>query len=134
MSFTVFTTKEGLSNDIIRGIYEDREGSLWIGTAGGGLNRLKDGKFSSITTKDGLFNDTVHQILEDDRGNFWMSCNKGIFMVNKKELDDFCEGKRNILHCVSYDEKDGMKSRECNGISQPSGWKNRKVNLGKNRG
>jgi len=124
--FTVYTIREGFSNDI-RYIYEDQEGILWIGTGGGGLSRLKDGKFTSITSKDGLFDDTVHQILEDDRGNFWMGCNKGIFRVSKKELNDFCEGKRDTgsVHSVSYDEKDGMKSRECNGISQPSGWKSR---------
>jgi len=44
--FTVYTTKEGLSNDMVWSIYEDREGSLWIGTWRGGLNRLKNGKFT----------------------------------------------------------------------------------------
>jgi signal transduction histidine kinase/CheY-like chemotaxis protein/streptogramin lyase len=120
-----YTTKEGLSHDMVNSIYEDTEGCLWLGTYGGGVNRLKHGKFTSITTKNGLFDDTVHRILEDHLGNFWMSSNKGIFQVNKKELNDFCEGKIKHIDCVSYDEKDGMKSRECNSGTQPNGWKSR---------
>jgi signal transduction histidine kinase/CheY-like chemotaxis protein len=58
-------------------------------------------------------------------GNFWMSSNKGIFQVSKKELTDFCEEKSKYVYCVSYDEKDGMKRRECNGWGQPAGWKSR---------
>ncbi|MCP5105855.1 MAG: hypothetical protein GY950_20880, partial [bacterium] len=123
--FTVYTTKEGLSNNVVRSLYLDQEGDLWIGTYGGGLNRMKDGKFTGFTTKEGLFDDTVHQVLEDDRGNLWMGCNKGVFRVSKKELNDFADGKISGIHCVSYDEKDGMASRECNGVSQPSGWKSR---------
>jgi signal transduction histidine kinase/ligand-binding sensor domain-containing protein/CheY-like chemotaxis protein len=123
--FNTYTLKDGLSNEMINAIYEDGEGSLWIGTYGGGLNRLKDGKFTGVTTKNGLFDDTVHNILEDDMGNFWMSCNKGIFLAGKRDLDDFCDGKRKQVECVCYNEKDGMKSRECNGFGFPAGCKTR---------
>ena len=123
--FTTYSTASGLSNSIVTCIYEDRDGSLWIGTYGGGLNRFKDGKFSSVTSKDGLFDDIVYVILEDDRENFWMSCNKGVFRVNKNELYDFFAGKKRTIHCDSYNEYDGMKSRECKGSVQPAGWKSR---------
>src|SRR5438093_10148406 len=43
--FTNYSKGEGLSDDTVYSIYEDREGSLWIGTERGGLNRLRDGKF-----------------------------------------------------------------------------------------
>ncbi|UCH92697.1 MAG: response regulator, partial [Candidatus Aminicenantes bacterium] len=97
---------------------------LWVGTESG-LDRRKDGKFTNVTVKDGLPDDKIIRVLEDDRGNFWVSGNKGVFRVSKKELNDFCDGKTKNFHCVSYDEKDGMKSRECNGGSQPAGWKSR---------
>lgn len=122
--FTIYTTKHGLSNEVILSLHEDREGLLWIGTESG-LNRLKDEKFTGVTVKDGLLDDKIIQILEDDKGDFWFSCHKGIIQVSKKELNDFCDGKTENIHCVSYDEKDGMKSRECNGGSQPAGWKSR---------
>ncbi|MCP5103499.1 MAG: response regulator [bacterium] len=123
--FTVYTTKEGLSSNMVTSLHVDREGSLWIGTQGGGLNRMKDGKFTSVTTKDGLFDDTVYEVMEDDRGNLWTSSNNGIFRVGKKELEDFFEGKTKRIQCTFYNEKDGMRSRECNGGTQPSSWKSR---------
>jgi ligand-binding sensor domain-containing protein/signal transduction histidine kinase/DNA-binding response OmpR family regulator len=123
--FTTYTIKDGLSHNTVASLYEDREGCLWIGTYGGGLNRLKDGEFTGYTTKEGLFDDVVFKVLEDGKGNLWMSCNKGIFTVNKKILEDFSQGKRTSITCISYNEDDGMKSSECSGGSYPSGWKTR---------
>jgi len=123
--FTVYTTTQGLSNNMVWSLYEDEEGTLWIGTHGGGLNRLKHGKFTHYCVKEGLFDDIIYQILEDHQGNLWMSCNKGIFTVSKQELNQFAAGKSNSFQCVSYNEKDGLKSRECMGGTQPPGWKTR---------
>lgn len=124
----LYTTEDGLTSDIMAAFYEDRQGTLWIGTYGGGLNRLKNEKFSGITSKDGLFDDVVFHILEDENGNLWMTCNKGIFRVNKKQVNDFMDNKSknsSPIECVCYDENDGMISRECVGGTHPSAWKTR---------
>jgi len=118
-----FTIKKGLSSNMVWAIYEDKDGRLWLGTRGGGLNLLEDGKLTSFTRKDGLFDDVVYQVLEDDNNNLWMTCNKGIFRIEKSELLDFTQKKNVTLQCVSYDTTDGMKSRECNGGTQPPGCK-----------
>jgi ligand-binding sensor domain-containing protein/signal transduction histidine kinase/DNA-binding response OmpR family regulator len=124
-TITVFTKKQGLSNEGISVIYEDPQDNLWIGTFGGGLNLYKNGEFKSLTTAEGLFDDTVFQVLEDDKQNFWISCNKGIFQVNKNQILEFFQGKRERVDCVIYDDKDGMRHRECNGGTQPAGCKTR---------
>jgi signal transduction histidine kinase/ligand-binding sensor domain-containing protein/DNA-binding NarL/FixJ family response regulator len=124
-TFTGYTENEGLSYNKVRTIHEDQTGSLWIGTYGGGLNRFKDGHFSHVTTRQGLVNDTVFHILEDDDQNFWLSCNKGIFRVSLKQLHEVCDGKLSQVYCTSYNENDGMRNRECSGVSQPSSWKSR---------
>lgn len=104
-------------------IYEDESGTLWIGTYDGGLSRFKDGKFFNYTIENGLFNNGVFQILEDKRNNFWISCNKGIFRVSKKELEDFADGKISKINSVAYGKQDGMLNTECNGGRQPAGIK-----------
>jgi signal transduction histidine kinase/CheY-like chemotaxis protein/HPt (histidine-containing phosphotransfer) domain-containing protein len=53
-----------------------------------------------------------------------MSCNKGIYRVSKKELNDFAEGRVKSLTSVAYGISDGLKSNECNGGS-PAGWRTR---------
>jgi PAS domain S-box-containing protein len=123
--FSVFSSKDLYSSDSLRAIYEDKEGVFWIGSFGGGLHRFKDGKFTSYTAKDGLFDNVVFEVLEDGNENLWMSCNKGIFYVSKKELNEFAEGARQTLTSVSFGSADGMKSSECNGSSQPAALKAR---------
>jgi diguanylate cyclase (GGDEF)-like protein len=122
-AFSAYTTKEGLSSDIVNVVHEDEDGTLWVGTFGGGLNRLRDGWVDTWTTAEGLSDDAIFQILEDGRGNLWMSCNKGIFRVAKKELDEVARGERRTLEPVAYGELDGMRSQECNGANQPPGFK-----------
>lgn len=47
--FVSFTTE----GNYIRSLYEDSEGTIWIGTYDSGITRFKDGKFSSITKSKG---------------------------------------------------------------------------------
>jgi len=125
----VFTVNEGLSTDEVFALHCDDDGTVWIGTYGGGLNRLKQKTIVPITKKDGLFDNVIYAILDDGKGNFWMSCNKGIFRVRRQDLNDVADKKTTRLTCISYGVEDGMKGVECNGGSQPSGWKTRDGNL-----
>jgi signal transduction histidine kinase/ligand-binding sensor domain-containing protein/DNA-binding response OmpR family regulator len=121
--FFNYSTQNGLSNNGVRSLHEDNTGSLWIGTYGGGLNRFKNGKFVAITTENGLYDNVVSCILEDRQGFFWMSCNRGVYRAAKQELNDFADGKIQAVTCTYYNKADGMKTAECNGGFQPSGWK-----------
>ena len=56
-TFTTYTTKDGLSGNLVRALLEDDRGNLWIGTDGAGLNLLRDGRFTAYTHKNGLSND-----------------------------------------------------------------------------
>jgi ligand-binding sensor domain-containing protein len=118
-----YTTKNGLSHNAVYAMIEDADGAYWVGTYGGGLNRLKDGKFVRYTTKEGLFDDVIFQVLDDGRGYLWISCNQGVFRVSKQELNNFADGKIKVITPTVYGTADGMKSKECNGSSQPAGWK-----------
>jgi ligand-binding sensor domain-containing protein/signal transduction histidine kinase len=120
-----FTTNDGLSENAVISIYEDPAGDLWIGTAGGGLNRFRDGSFAAFTTKNGLFSDTICEILEDERGWLWMSCPRGIFRVNKHELESCAQGASPRVKSIAYGKGDGMMSELCNGVAKPGAWKSR---------
>jgi signal transduction histidine kinase/ligand-binding sensor domain-containing protein len=122
-AFTHYTSREGLSNDYVRTIVEQDDGTLWIGTYGGGLNRFKDGRFVQIRVNDGLFDDFISQIVDDNRGRFWMLSNRGIFHAGVRELNEFADRRTGRITCISYGVADGMKSSEGNGGSQPSGWR-----------
>lgn len=74
-----------LSNSDVRTIYEDRQGTLWVGTDGGGLNRFdrKSQTFTHYRHQPGqvgsLSNDTaLYAILEDRKGSLWVGTYNGL--------------------------------------------------------
>lgn len=121
--FTAYGTKDGLTGLPIWSICPDPDagGRLWLGTDGGGLIRFKNGTITRFTARDGLYSDLAFQVLEDKQGNLWMNCNRGIYSVSKKELEDFAAGKVKRLTSLSFGKKEGIKNTECNGPAQPAG-------------
>lgn len=75
-----WTLAEGLSSRFARAIHEDRNG-IWIGTYGGGLNFIRDGKVHVYDESNGLHDNTVSCIAPDDRGRLWLAGNKGISVI-----------------------------------------------------
>ena len=72
-----FTVRDGLSSEAIQAIADDAEGNLWVGTAGGGLNRLRDGKFTVYRKSDGLPANNIAALLLDSEGVLWISTDGG---------------------------------------------------------
>jgi signal transduction histidine kinase/ligand-binding sensor domain-containing protein/DNA-binding response OmpR family regulator len=72
----------------VRGILEDHEGNLWVGTQDGGLLLFDraTGKYKRFTTTDGLPGNTVLRILEDKAGNLWLSTYNGLSRFDKKSI------------------------------------------------
>jgi DNA-binding CsgD family transcriptional regulator len=84
----------------------DRHGDLWIGTWGGGLNKLdrKTGTFSRFTRADSLASNNIYGILEDESGNLWFSTNEGVSRFSPR-----------TRQFRNYDVSDGLQSKEFNG-------------------
>lgn len=82
---------------------------LWVGTNGGGLNRLdrESGKFIHYTQEDGLPNSVIYGILPDAHGNLWVSTNQGISRVQLNE-------ERDAIHFHNYNRDDGLPGDEFN--------------------
>jgi signal transduction histidine kinase len=132
-------------------LYADEQDNLWIGTGGGGLNRMRLGppetaepsdgvthrapvlrsafgeggsRITPYTSQQGLLSDEVLAILED-AGWLWMSSSKGVFRVSKRNLDQLGEGTVESITSIAYGKADGMESPQCNGLGQPAAWKTR---------
>lgn len=78
---------------------------LWIGTKGGGLDRLdtRTLQFSHLTTAEGLPNNVIYGILPDDAGNLWLSSNKGLICYQPSS------GR-----IKNYTKEDGVQDNEFN--------------------
>jgi len=70
--------KHSIFNNIIKVVYEDKKGDIWVGTGGGGLCKF-DKKTEEFTTYINNQNDNtsissndVFSIFEDSKGRFWV--------------------------------------------------------------
>lgn len=110
-------------------IYEDNNGIFWITTDGHGIIRYDGNQFIPISIVTGLGSGVVYQITDDDNGNFWMGSKEGILKVRIKDLNDFCEGLKKKIQCVSYSLDDGMLSTECSKYSRYSALKTKEQEI-----
>lgn len=74
-------------------IHESHDGTIWLGTSGGGLNALnpRTGTFAHFTENQGLPSNIICGILEDEHHNLWISTNKGLarFNTRSKSITSF---------------------------------------------
>lgn len=89
------------TSEQINCIFEDHNGTLWVGSSGGLHQMVSSGKFVSYTVKDGLPVDFVQGILEDEKGNLWLGTSKGLSVFNPV-----------TKQVKTYDESDGLLSNE----------------------
>jgi len=92
----------------IRSLLATDDGSLWIGYAGFGVGRWRDGKFNRFDTEQGLPNNFVSQILADRDNRLWFAGNRGIFSVPEKDFDDVTAGRESQLQPVLFGRSQGL--------------------------
>ena len=95
-------TERGLPSAVVNVLHEDLEGSLWLGTAGGGLARLRDNKVATFGPPEGLPGELVYSLHEDRQGNLWIG-------MSDAGLVRLRDGK--LRHFTSAD---GLRTASCN--------------------
>ena len=107
-------------------LYEDHDRDLWVGIrgggSGGGLALLKGGILYEFREEHGMLSDIVSSILEDEDGGIWMTSNVGASRVQKSMLLDFAHNRIQTITPEVFTDRDGLRTREFNGGTQPSGW------------
>jgi len=94
---------DGLTDDDIKVITEDREGGLWVGTAAG-LDHFRDSPLTTYTIKDGMSSNEPDQVIEARDGGIWLFCQGG-------GLTQIKNGK-----LKNYTQKDGLANLYGNGL------------------
>jgi ligand-binding sensor domain-containing protein/signal transduction histidine kinase len=70
---TTYTSVQGLSDNDVRSLTEDRDGNLWIGTVGGGVCKLSGELIVTFTKNEGLPDQDVGKVFQDSAGNMYAS-------------------------------------------------------------
>ncbi len=91
--YTIYTYSpghpKGLNSNDIKSIYQDSKKQIWIGTAGGGLNKFvkdspdKQGEFIKYTKEQGLPSSIITSILESKDSVIWVSTENGLAHIDE---------------------------------------------------
>ncbi len=96
-----------LKTNSVFSLMVSRDGSLWIGTEGGGLVRYSAGRFQVFGAQDGLSDGFVRAMLEDRLGTIWVGTDNGLlrFVGGRFERVDGVDGQPTIaVHAIAQDK------------------------------
>ncbi|NIM79873.1 MAG: GHKL domain-containing protein [Candidatus Aminicenantes bacterium] len=86
---TPFSSRDGLPGNIIRAIFEDSNGKIWIGTEGG-LSCFDRGEFTHYSTgNSALVDNACFCILEDTQGYLWIGNSRGLTCFDGKRFKTY---------------------------------------------
>jgi len=89
---TTFSVKQGLSNALVTSVLAAKDGSVWLGSALGGLNRWNQGQMTTFgksrtqaraatfsdKPKGNLKGQSPNSLFQDSSGRIWVSTLRGI--------------------------------------------------------
>ena len=111
-SLHTFTEAEGLTDGPLPTAFaEDHDGGLWVGIAGRGLERFKDGRFTFFAIKDGAPSDWITAIYCDHIGRLWVSGGQD----GVRRIDDPIAARPSF---VSYSTAEGLSSNQVTCITE----------------
>ncbi len=114
---TNYTTKDGLSSNVVTSLLVRSATELFIGTQDHGWN-LWDGTHFSAPKGRGLDEKSIHAILDDAGNHLWFATDMGIARCD-------CTMTAECTNWIEFGPADGLRSRETATNSHPSAWRGR---------
>lgn len=118
---------EGLDSLSVFSLRLDETGDLWVGTQDG-LRLYRDGAIRHFAALPEPLRMAIHAILEDADGRLWVTTRQGVVRVDKAALLATLD-RPGPVPLVSFDQRDGLPSREMNQGPQPSAWRTQEGDL-----
>ena len=125
-SFKSISTRDGLSNNIIYDILQDKDGYMWFATDNG-LNRY-DGYtskkfFHNPKDSSSISSSVIRSLIQDKKGNIWIGTKDGLNLYDKEKatfkrynfLDNASFTNQEIMK-MSLDENDNIWINTLNDI------------------
>ncbi|MEJ6001101.1 two-component regulator propeller domain-containing protein [Paucibacter soli] len=103
----LYQQADGLPSNRLRTLAFDRAGTLWIGTSGGGLVALADGRFRTLGPEQGFPHLQVRHVIADPAGGIW-AATAGAGLVRVQE-----DGRMRV-----YTVADGLPSDQLTSLAR----------------
>jgi ligand-binding sensor domain-containing protein/signal transduction histidine kinase len=100
--------ENGLADNRVKTILEDRQGNIWIGTYKGGVSCFSAGGFVNYINQNSLADSGVYSIVEDGDGKLWFGTSKGLSCFDGKTFQHFTTADHlhtNLILTVAIERK-----------------------------
>ncbi len=85
--FALYGKEQGLPTGIIRAIFEDPQGGIWVAADFGIAKHTADDRFKAAVGTDALPLRSATALVTDKAGMLWIGTNSGLLVVNPTDLD-----------------------------------------------
>ena len=101
-SFKRFRELNGLPNNSVLCVFQDRERNLWFGTDGFGVSKFSSEAFASYSVRDGLPGNYIKSIFQDSKTNIWLSVkNFGICELQNNKIINYKNNPKQIKNSLA---------------------------------
>jgi len=103
-----YTLENGLRNLSVRALNIDDFGNIWLGTWGGGVQKISPHSFKHFTAENGLKSSRISSVKEDLDGNIWAATHEGAVQYSGTEFSFFTDVEgliQNNIYCSHIDQK-----------------------------
>jgi signal transduction histidine kinase len=83
-----FARSDGLSGNFVQGLFEDREGNIWVATSDG-LDRFREFAIPTTSVKRGLSDAFVSSVVAARDGSVWLGARDGLNRWNNGQLTTY---------------------------------------------
>jgi ligand-binding sensor domain-containing protein len=95
-----FHSADGLSGDLVRQFYEDREGNLWVATSKG-IDCFRDVRVATFSSREGLTMTEVDSVLAAQDGTVWIGGTDALDAIHQDGVSSVEAGKGLLGHQVT---------------------------------
>jgi ligand-binding sensor domain-containing protein/signal transduction histidine kinase len=105
------------SNTDVRALAEDAAGNLWIGTHGGGLYRISQGRQTHFGRTNGLSSDFIRSLYADQEGVLWVGTyGGGLDRVQAGRITSFTTRQGLLSDSLCYITEDARSNLWCGSL------------------
>jgi len=80
---------DGVAQSQVYSILQDHQGTLWMGTRGGGISTFDGKKFKTINERNGLVNNFIYKMIQGKDERIWIATNNGVSVYNGTDFNSF---------------------------------------------
>ncbi|MBA7574561.1 hypothetical protein ES708_16370 [subsurface metagenome] len=81
-----------ISNDV-KNVFQDKEGSIWIGTYGSGIARLANEAFIFYEFDESKYGNNITSI-DQFQGSYWLGTDMGVIKTSDGIVEEFFPSSR----------------------------------------